>query len=399
MNKPAQKPVRRISWRELAEEPFRLFFPAAVLAGVLGVASWPLHFAGFLANYPGAAHARLMTYGFFGGLILGFLGTALPRLLGAAPLRQVEVAPLLLAHLAMTVTLFSGGTRAGDWLLLILVALFLTVLARRIVNRRNFPPPAFVLVLLAFGCLITGTLLSLWLPEDEPPLFSVSLQHLLCYQGFVLLPILGVGAFLFPRFFGLPNRQELATSARTPPEGWGPRACTAGATGLLVIASFVLEASGWARSGLLLRLVVSCAYLWREVPLHRAYSSPGVVAHALRVSLGLILAGFAATLLIPAQRVALLHLTLIGGFALTALVVATRVVFGHSGQLAELGRRNRWLVVAVGLMLAAMLTRVTGDLVPRIRVSHYNYGAALWILGAALWSWKVLPKVRWTEPD
>ena len=48
-------------------------------------------------------------------------------------------------------------------------------------------------------------------------------------------------------------------------------------------------------------------------------------------------------------------------------------------------------------MVAAMLTRVTGDLVPEIRVSHYNYGAALWILGAALWSWKVLPNVLKTE--
>jgi len=64
--------MRRISWRELAAEPFRLFFPAAILAAVLGVASWPLHFAGLLANYPGGSHARLMTHGFFGGLILGF---------------------------------------------------------------------------------------------------------------------------------------------------------------------------------------------------------------------------------------------------------------------------------------------------------------------------------------
>src|ERR1043165_9018907 len=37
----------------LAREPFRLFFPAATVAGIVGVALWPLHLLGFIANYPG----------------------------------------------------------------------------------------------------------------------------------------------------------------------------------------------------------------------------------------------------------------------------------------------------------------------------------------------------------
>ena len=35
-----------VSLREMAAEPFRLFFPLGVLAGLIGVSLWPLHFMG-----------------------------------------------------------------------------------------------------------------------------------------------------------------------------------------------------------------------------------------------------------------------------------------------------------------------------------------------------------------
>ena len=42
---------RPIALADLGREPFRILFPLAVLAGVLGVAVWPLHFAGW-GGYP-----------------------------------------------------------------------------------------------------------------------------------------------------------------------------------------------------------------------------------------------------------------------------------------------------------------------------------------------------------
>lgn len=95
----------------------------------------------------------------------------------------------------------------------------------------------------------------------------------------------------------------------------------------------------------------------------------------------------------PGYRVGLLHLTLVGGFALITFVVATEVVFGHSGNLARLKGRNRWLLVAVGLMLVGMATRISGDIWPQVLVSHYIYGALLWIAGVLLWAVYVLPNV------
>src|ERR1051325_2550562 len=76
---------RRIGLRDFGREPFRIFFPAGVLAGIVGVALWPLYFTNVLELYPGLGHARIMACGLFGGFIIGFLGTAMPRMLSAKP--------------------------------------------------------------------------------------------------------------------------------------------------------------------------------------------------------------------------------------------------------------------------------------------------------------------------
>ena len=79
----------RVGWRDLAAEPFRIFFPAAVAVGLAGVSLWPLYALKLADFYPGTSHARLMACGFFGGFIVGFLGTALPRMLSWYPLDYI----------------------------------------------------------------------------------------------------------------------------------------------------------------------------------------------------------------------------------------------------------------------------------------------------------------------
>jgi len=69
-----------------------------VLAGILGVALWPLHFANVLELYPGLGHARIMTYGLFGAFLFGFLGTATPIFSGAILGRPCVSKRLFLAH-------------------------------------------------------------------------------------------------------------------------------------------------------------------------------------------------------------------------------------------------------------------------------------------------------------
>ena len=387
-----------IDWKLLCAEPFRLFFPLAVVVGLIGVALWPLHFAGFVEFYPGQSHARVMAYGFFTGFFMGFLGTALPRMLGSASFRPFEIGLLLALYLATVFCTLENKFEWGDTLFLLLLGAFCLVLFQRIWSRRDVPPPSFILVGLAMLCGLSGATLSLWVSRTEDAFFAATLQHLLAYQGYILLPILGVGAFLLPRFFDLPNRQEFAES-RTPPPGWTRQFAIALAAGALIIGSFWLEATGWARGGPALRLVISAVYLAREVPIYRGSQGPNSAALMLRLGFLCVLLGFLAMVIYPGYRIAVLHLTLVGGFAVITLVVATRVIFGHSGNGRLLKLRSRWLTIAVSLMMLGMITRVTGDFLPEGLTSHYSYGAALWIVAVLLWSVYVLPKVLRPDPE
>jgi uncharacterized protein involved in response to NO len=166
-----------------------------------------------------------------------------------------------------------------------------------------------------------------------------------------------------------------------------------------VIGSFILEASGSVRASHLVRFTAALAYIYFEMPLHCAPHSGNALGLCIRLSLLCVLGGFLTVSFFPGYRVSLLHLTLVGGFAVLMFVVATRVVFGHSGNSRRLKSRNRWLIVAVSLMLLGMATRMSGDFWPKLRVSHYGYGAILWISGVLVWAAYVLPNVLVADSD
>jgi hypothetical protein len=46
-----------------------------------------------------------------------------------------------------------------------------------------------------------------------------------------------------------------------------------------------------------------------------------------------------------------------------------------------------------------MATRISGDLWPKLMISHYVYGALVWIGGVLLWACFVLPKVLVVEHE
>jgi uncharacterized protein involved in response to NO len=392
----ADKP-KLIELADLGKEPFRVFFPAGVLAGIAGVSLWPLHFWGLIGMYPGQAHARIMADGLFGAFILGFLGTAMPRMLSAPPLGLRNVFLLAGLHSSAMVAFAMQKIIWGDRFFLGLLCVFAVLMFRRARNRRDMPPPGFVLVGLAFLCVFAGTLLAVLQPgTDEGAAYWISLQRLLSYQGFVLLPILGIGPFMLPRFFGLPSPHDFPESL-SPAAAWKKKATLALAAGALIVASFFMEVEGWFRVAHAVRFVTTLAYLALEFPFHLAPKVSSAPGACLRIAFAGLVSGFILITLFPAFRVGLLHLTLIGGFAIITFTVATRVVFGHSGNLEKLRGRNLWLLVAVGVMLLGMATRISGDFWPKIMVSHYILGAVIWIAGALLWSIYVLPKVL--QPD
>lgn len=226
--------------------------------------------------------------------------------------------------------------------------------------------------------------------------FRYRLGSLLLFQGYLLLPVMGIGAFLFPRFFGTKNR-HIFPDQRTPPRGWTRKAVVAGVVGLMVIASFVVEAAGWARVGAWVRLVVCGAYLSVETGWWRRPKKGGILPWGVRLGILFTLSAYLATGVLEAHRVALDHLLYVGGFGLLALVVGTRVLLGHAGRSDLMQRWLKPVVWMVAWVALAALTRVSANFLPEVMVSHWIYAALSWVAGVVVWGVCLLPWVRKTD--
>jgi uncharacterized protein involved in response to NO len=380
-----------------AAEPFRIFFPLGMLFGISGVSLWPLYFLGIHRSfYPAVMHAYLMVQGFLAAFVLGFLGTAMPRLVEAPPLARWELWTLLLLH-ATAVGLHIGMQDfAGDWVFLALLVFFLLFMARRFALRKDMPPPGFVLVALGFLNAVAGTALLAAAPSI-PWAGAVPVGAALLVQGWVLLLILGVGGFLLPQFLGLP--QTGFPVSRTPPPGWTSRALSAAAAGIVIDATLFAEGLFFhSRAAHAIRCITVGGYLLANIPFHRAKVPNVTLTVCLRAALVLLVAGLAFPLCWPLQRVAGLHVIFIGGFSLMVLSVATRVVLGHSGNRHLFPAPLPFLRIAALLLVAAAVVRAVADFIPVTRNHWLNGASYAWMLGAAVWSWRVLPKVRIPDP-
>lgn len=381
----------------VGNEPFRMLFPVGLLLAIIGISLWPLYFGHVWTSYPGIPHARIMFEGFLAAFVFGFLGTALPRMLSTPRLTLVEVLIAALLLCGATASHLFWTTAAGDLLFVALILYTIGLFAVRAVFRRDLPPPGFVMVAMGMVCGIVGATalaVSSVTPLSE---FWQRLAILFLYQGFILFPMMGIGAFLFPRFFGLKNRQDFEESL-TPPRSWTARARFALFCGLAVVASFFLEAAGFVRVGNLVRFIGFAVYLLREVPLYRTWEK-GTMALCLRIALFCAGLAFVAEALFPAYRIGFEHILYMGGFSLVTLTVASRVVLGHSG-FSHLFTKRQWpLLVMMGCILIAMTSRVVGDLMPRIQTSHYIYAAILWVFGAVVWDVRILSKVTHPDPE
>ena len=372
----------------ICEEPFRLFFPLAVLATAGGVALWPMLHHGLLSIYPGVMHARLMTVG-LAGFLVGFLGTAFPRPIDAPPLRGVEVVIILGLWLASLAFHFLNRTAVGDGLFAAMMVLFVLSLALRwLVLGADTPPPGgpVALVGLLCGGLASGALAwreGLWMSPAE-----YRLSHLLLYQGMALLPLLGVAPYLAPRLVGHGSTHSLAASP-VPPSGWWSRFLSCAAAGVAVQFSFVVEAAGHPRTGMAIRTGVILAYFLCATPLVRRARTLTTCGTAVRVAVLCTVAALAWAAVDPSRRIGILHLFFVSGLGLVMMGIGVRVVLGHAGRHELLAGKIPWLRVVIGLVLLAAATRASADFLPRIRVSHLDYAAAMWVVAALLWLGKL----------
>ena len=285
-----------------------------------------------------------------------------------------------------------GYTVTGDGLFLLLLLSFPVIMRSRFTARKDVPPPGFLLVLMGWLSAVVGTSILLIFPFANLDLFWYLLANRLLFQGFLLFPILGIGAFLFPRFFGLPNLHNFDESRSLPP-GWKRRAVFAFVCGLIVLAGFVVEAKGGIRWGPLLRLLGAGIYLGKEVPFFRTFRNHGTLGVCLGTALLLLMTGMLCQALFPQYAKGMEHIVLVGGFGLLTMTVATRVVFGHSGQTHRLKSKIRPLTLVMWLIILSLATRISADVFPQVMLTHHIYAAVIWIIAAIIWAVKILPGV------
>lgn len=390
---------------DLRSEPFRLMFPCGILVGVFGVLLWPLFVWELLPYYPGPAHARLLIGGFFGAMILGFLGTAGPRMLSAPFLSRLELGSLFLLWAAAVGAAFLNRLTAADGLTAAVFLCGFFVGWRRFRQRRDLPPPGFVLVLMGLLCGFFGAAVNLglglglgwsWLAGS---LGWFAFGKLLFYEAFILLPILGVAPFFFPRFGGLPSPQAAFPEFRRPNAAWRAQAAVAAAFGVGIVASFAAESWGWPRSAAAARAAMILGYALWKVPLRYGRGLVGTLGRAAQAGTVFLVAGTLLPAVFPDYRVGLLHLLFMGGFALITLAVANWVIFGHSGVATQGRAKLAWVRWGLGAIFLALATRLSADLFPEVWGSHLVYAALAWTVGLALWNGRALPRVSIADAE
>ena len=378
-------------------EPFRIFFPLGLLLGAIGVALWPLYVWHAIGFYPAQAHVRLMIEGMMGSFIIGFLGTAGPRLLDARPLSTAETSILFALEVLGAFLHLVQNQNGGDVLFLTLLLFFVGAMATRARTTRDLPPPNFVLVLFGLLNAIVGIFLITASKSITNGLFFNQLGGLMLNEGFVLFPILGVGAFFFPKLLGgaKPEPADLQIAEAL----WTKRAAIAALTGLVIWTSFVLEALAWTRIAAVVRGLTTLTYFVAQGHLLKRPSpaDAGFLAQCFRLGALLLVVGLFLPAALPTYRVANLHLTFIGGFSIIVFTVSTRVILGHAGQSYLFRKRLGFLITALALLVVALVTRVSADFIPPARNSHLVYAALIWLLAAIVWAVALGPKLSLNE--
>lgn len=389
---PAHADASPRPWRR---EPFRIFFPLAVVLGTIGVGHWLGYATGVTVTYSGFLHGQVMAQAFMMAFATGFLLTAVPRRTQSAPPSTIEIAIALVALVTVT-----AGALLGRWALAQvayagLFALLLQFAVRRFLGygAARRPPASFVLVPIGVAHGVAGALLIVVATRPGAPPWAIGLGRLFVEQGVFLSLAIGIGGLVLPIMAGAPPPADLAATPRER-----RKLAAYAALGLGLAASMVLETAGWIRLGPIARAVIVAAGIGLGGGAWRGPRTPGLHRRLVWLSVWLMPVGLLGAGLAPDLRIAALHVLFIGGFSLMAFGVATHVSLSHLPNLERLAVGRPRAVVALGVtMVLAMLARVAADFTDSY-FDHLGWASALWIGGAGAWLAFLGPKLLRAAP-
>ncbi|HVP15297.1 MAG TPA: NnrS family protein [Terriglobales bacterium] len=382
-------------------EPHRVFFTCGIFFALAGSLVWPLDALGWIP-YPGPLHRALMIQGFVLSFVCGFMLTALSGLTHGGKFRPSELWAALVGLIVFAAGSFAGAGSAplgAAWAVaqagfVFTVAVLAAASGSRSHTSRGQAPGEIVFILLGLAFGLAGGLwqLAVALGAGEPaPGFALRLVAL----GMVLSLVLGVGGLLVPTFIGARGPLRIPAVAGPDPRfAWVPRRGGRlwfyGALGALLVASFVAEGAGSARTAAWLRVLAATPALVLAWKLHRLPVRRTRHSFALWSAGWCVLAGLWLAALAPAHFLAGEHLVFLGGYGLLVLAIGTRVTVVHGGfplerEEATVGRDTPALI---GLSLVA---RIATEFAPGAAMPLLAASGSLWALGWLLWAVRAFP--------
>jgi hypothetical protein len=209
------------------DEPFRIFFPLAVLFGWIGVGHWLTYAIGVTTTYSCEFHGLVQMQAFMMAFAVGFLLTAVPRRTQTQPISKIEMSALDGALAITTIAAF-----ADRWILseISYGAIFLMLgqfAVRRFIERAagRRPPAAFVLVPIAALQGFAGAALIASAQFQNPPGWTSTLGRLMVEQGVFLCLAVGIGGLVLPLMGGAAASCRSGLLARRNPKGADVQHC------------------------------------------------------------------------------------------------------------------------------------------------------------------------------
>lgn len=365
-------------WRR---EPFRIFFPLAVLLGWIGVGHWLLYTLGITSTFSGFLHGQVMMQGFMMALAMGFLLTALPRRTQGPPPSSAEIGLAVVALATITAAALTQRWVLAQLTYAALFVLLLQFAVRRFVGQKaaRRPPASFVLVPIGVAHGLAGASLIAASTHAGAPEWVLASGRLFVEQGVFLCLAIGIGSMVLPLMAGTPPPADIDAS---PAER--RKIAAYAALGALIFASMILEARGRMRLGPLLRAAVVAGGLGVGGGAWRLPAKPGLHRRLVWVSVWMMPLGLVGAGLFPDLRIAALHVLFIGGFSLMGFNVATHVSLSHLDLDALALGRPPAVAVVGALVLLAMLARGAADL-SHTYFDHLAWASGLWLVGSAVW--------------
>lgn len=394
-------------WQIILREPYRIFFPLAVLSGITGVGYWFLFGVGIVKTYSAEMHSAIQMQVCMGAFIAGFLMTALPKMTSSVSASGFEFFFQLIFTISMLAFYLAGESLIanlfyGLWLLSLAFFFLKRFKEGRSNNPLIFTAPPVELIWVPAGIFfaLIGIVYTILAKQHENlSYFARQLTN----QSFVLCVVIGVGSFMGARFTGrfrttkksISNPCEITKQAQSYRREIFFQLTGAG----FLFLSFVLEGFRYPQTGYTLRALVITIFFFASGVLPKWPKTSGLYVWILWLSFWLFALGFWGAASHLQYRIESLHVSFLGGLGLMTYAVITMVVVTHAGK----PERMREPLLILWIILVGLLTSLGVRLAAVFIAKHYyqllGFSSVIWVIVAL--AWLIFARsylYRWPDP-